>query len=293
MQTTESLNRRIASTEDLQGVVRTMKVIAAVSIRQYEKAVESLSEYNRTVEMGLQILLKNRPEIVPAKPDLDQRLGAIIFGSDQGMCGQFNEQISSYAITQLDNLKTKSGERLIMAVGARVIPHLEEAGLQVEEYFSIPGSIAAITTKVQDMVLKIEQWRSQGQVERILIFYNKPISGSSYRPHSLHLFPLDPGWFRNLIKKDWPSRVLPTFTMDWQRLFHVLIREYFFVSLYRAFAESLTSENASRLASMQGAESNIEDRLKELKMQYNQLRQSSITEELLDIVAGFTALTSK
>jgi F-type H+-transporting ATPase subunit gamma len=72
-----------------------------------------------------------------------------------------------------------------------------------------------------------------------------------------------------------------------------LIREYFFVALYWAFAESLTSENASRLASMQAAEKNIEERLGELNAQFHHERQRSITEELLDIVAGSEALESK
>jgi len=79
--------------------------------------------------------------------------------------------------------------------------------------------------------------------------------------------------------------------MDWRRLFQALIRHHLFGSLYRAFAESLASEHASRLTSMQGAEKNIEARLAELKAQFHQLRQMSITEELLDIVSGFTALT--
>jgi len=58
METLEDLKRRIKSTEELQGVVRTMKALAAVKIRQFEKAVESLADYNRTVEMGLQVVLK-------------------------------------------------------------------------------------------------------------------------------------------------------------------------------------------------------------------------------------------
>jgi F-type H+-transporting ATPase subunit gamma len=81
--------------------------------------------------------------------------------------------------------------------------------------------------------------------------------------------------------------------MDREALFSSLVREYLFVSLYRAFAESLASENASRLASMQAAEKNIEERLRELSAQYHQQRQMSITSELLDIVSGFEALTGK
>jgi len=81
--------------------------------------------------------------------------------------------------------------------------------------------------------------------------------------------------------------------MDWDDLFASLVREYLFVSLYRAFAESSASENASRLAAMQSAEKNIEDRLEELSTLFNRQRQMTITEELLDILAGFEALKEK
>jgi F-type H+-transporting ATPase subunit gamma len=81
--------------------------------------------------------------------------------------------------------------------------------------------------------------------------------------------------------------------MEWDTLFAALIREYFFVSLFRAIAESLASENASRLSSMQAAEKNIEERLEKLNTRYHHLRQSSITEELMDVLAGYEVLTGK
>ena len=80
--------------------------------------------------------------------------------------------------------------------------------------------------------------------------------------------------------------------MDKYKLTSALFRQYFFVILYRACAESLKSESTSRLAAMQMAEKNITERLNELNTQFNQQRQTTITEELLDIVAGFEALNS-
>ncbi|GAH48401.1 unnamed protein product, partial [marine sediment metagenome] len=64
----------------------------------------------------------------------------------------------------------------------------------------------------------------------------------------------------------------------------------FYISLYRGFIESMASENASRLTAMQKAEENIEERLDNLNAQFNRQRQNAITEELLDIIAGFEAL---
>ena len=69
-----------------------------------------------------------------------------------------------------------------------------------------------------------------------------------------------------------------------------LISEYLFTSLFKACAESLASENASRLVAMQRAEKNIGDLLDDMNKKYHRLRQSSIDEELFDVVSGFEAL---
>jgi F-type H+-transporting ATPase subunit gamma len=72
-----------------------------------------------------------------------------------------------------------------------------------------------------------------------------------------------------------------------------VLRQFFFMALYRAFAESLAAENASRLASMQAAERNIEEALEKLRLDYHRRRQSDITEELLDVLSGFEVLKDR
>jgi F-type H+-transporting ATPase subunit gamma len=79
--------------------------------------------------------------------------------------------------------------------------------------------------------------------------------------------------------------------MNTQVLFSRLVTQFLFVSLFRACAESLAGENASRIAAMQAAERNIDDRLQELRADYSRRRQTTITEELLDVVTGYEALT--
>lgn len=292
METIEALRRRIGNTQDLQSLVKTMKVLAAVSIRQYERAVESLAEYNRTIEMGLHVVLRNRPaELAAVKPADFNRLGAVVFGSDQGLCGQFNERIASYAVERMSRLRVQPEERVIVAVGARVAARLEEARQPVEGRLSVPGSIAGITPMVQEILLQIETWHARHSIDQVFLFYNQPLSGATYHPQAVRLLPIDQARLRSLEEQPWPSRVQPTFTMDWNGLFSALIHHYLFVSLYRAFVESLASENASRLAAMQAAERNIEERLGELEASFHHQRQSLITSELLDIVSGFEALT--
>jgi F-type H+-transporting ATPase subunit gamma len=220
------------------------------------------------------------------------RVGAIIFGSDQGMCGQFNDVIAEYALNNLSEMGLGKADSRRLSVGVRVEARLLGAGYPSDEHLSLPGSVAGISPLVQSVLLAIDGWRLDEYVNSIYLFYNRPISGAAYRPTTVRLLPIDVERLKSIETKTWPSHNLPIFTMERRRLLTALIRQHLFVLLFRAFAESSASENAARLAAMQSAEQNIEDRLAELNQEYHGLRQNSITSELLDIVSGFEVLTT-
>jgi len=291
MQTVESLRRKIRSTQDLLSVVKTMKALAAVSIRQYQRALESLVDYSDTVERGFQVVLQAQEEIrVPARPVPITRVGAIVFGSDQGLCGQFNAQVVSHAQDELDALGAAAENRYVLTVGERSKDYMERFDMEIYENLSTPSSTAGITPMVQEIVMILEEWHFVLHIPHIFLFYNHYLSGASFKPHTLRLLPVDRAWLEGLKARKWESKSLPLFTMDWDALFASLIREYLFVSIYRAFTESLASENASRLAAMQNAEKNIQEHLEEIFADYHRQRQMTITEELLDIVSGYEAM---
>lgn len=230
-----------------------------MSIRQYQKAVESLTVYDRTVEQGFEVLLKYRYDmdewgIASSVGGNRPRLWAIVFGSDQGLCGQFNERIASYAGEWLDESEVPPEDRLIATVGERIIPPLQAQNRDLDEHFDVPNSARAIGDRVRDLLVMVERWRSQDNIGPVMLFYNQFQSGAQYKSRSQQLFPLDPQWLQDLEDRPWEGNGFPTFTMDVPPLFSAFVRQHLFVSLYRAFAESLASENASRLASMQSAE---------------------------------------
>ncbi len=291
MQTLESLKRTIKSTQDLLSVVKTMKALAAVSIRQYQRAVEALLDYSRNVEMGLQVVLRSRPREEMAMGAVPlSRVGAIVFGSDQGLCGQFNAQVVAHAIDELDRLGVPEQNRYILTVGERAKDYVFAAGQEIYDNLMSPSSTAGVTPMVQEIVMILEEWHFGAQIQHVYLFYNHYLSGATYHPHTLRLLPVDQVWLDEIRSRKWESRSLPMFTQDWDTLFLALLREYLFVSIYRAFTESLASENASRLASMQNAEKNIQEHLEEIHMAYHRQRQMTITEELLDIVSGYEAM---
>ena len=102
--------------------------------------------------------------------------------------------------------------------------------------------------------------------------------------------PLDEQWRRKLAELPWPTKNLPEVMGDATQALRALISGYLFVSLFRACAESLASENANRLAAMERADKSINGLLEHLHSSFHRLRQSGIDEELFDVVAGFEAL---
>jgi len=282
--TLETLQKQIGNGEDLSSIVKTMKALAATSVRQYEKAAESLDDYYHTVELGLSVVLSSEFEI-PASSKA-KRSGPeikVVFGSDHGLAGRFNEQIVNYALENIEN----SGS-IILAIGEQVINRLQAAGTTPVRELHMPSSISAITPFVQSLLAEIEQLRLKEGAEKVALYFNRPRTGS-FSSVAETMLPVDLDSLRET-RLEWQSRSLPTFTMPAGRLLSALLRQYFIVSLYRACALSLAAENTSRLAAMQAAEKNINERLDQLKVAYQHERQAAITEELLDIISGFRAV---
>jgi F-type H+-transporting ATPase subunit gamma len=293
MQTSEAIKRQLESAEGLRSIVRTMKALAAVSIRQYEDAVASLAEYARSVDLGLQALLRDRPEALRTMPDEPaRRPGIVVLGSDQGLCGAFNEHIATFYLeSRAGTPETTHGPML--AVGLRVAGRLEDAGVAPTEALTLPVSAALVAALVQDLLARIDAWRAAGVVDGVWLYFNRPSPGASFAPHREMLLPLDLTELRAMAAARWRPRAAPTFASDWDVLFSAVVRHRLFVRLHRAVAESLAAENASRLAAMHAAQRNIEERLDALRGQFHLQRQTSITTELLDIVSGYEALTGR
>ncbi len=293
---TITIRRKIKTAEELQAVVRTMKALASSSIGQYENSLQSLADYDRTIQLGLGASLRkidqhtadhtrlkatNQNRTEAAAP------AAIVFGSDQGLVGHFNEEIVDFTVKSLAGLK---GSPQLWAIGARVHERLIDAGLKPLRVFDVPNSINAITPLVAQLQIEIEASQAQRGFSELFVFHNRPSPGTGSEPTRQTLLPLDRKWHDRISKIPWPTATLPQVMGTEVSILHALIREYLFISLFKASAESLASENASRLAAMERADKNINELLETLQVTSHRLRQQSIDEELFDVIAGFQAL---
>lgn len=289
-ETLANLRRKMDGAAKLGAVVRTMKTLAASNIGQYENAVRALADYHRTVQLGLVAFFRQDRTTAGAEEQErlgDKAVGAVVFGSDQGLVGKFNEELTGFTV---DGLRALPGEKIIWVVGERLYSRLKDVDLAPVQVFEAPNSVTAITPLVGQILTEFGNHRRKGEIGQVHLFHNRLMSGAIYEPVSQRLLPLDRKWKNELSQIGWSTANLPEVLVDGKATLRALIGEYLFVSMFKASAESLASENASRLAAMQRAEKNIGELLEDLTRNFHRLRQSAIDEELFDVVAGYELL---
>jgi len=288
MQTLESLQRKIHTAHDLLSVVKTMKSLAAVNIRQYESAAAALDKYYHIVEHGWQALFREWGRL----PHSGREGNAVclVLGSDQGMCGQFNDVVLELAFKHAGKLESKGQTCYFWGAGERVLFGLED-GPGAAEFFALPSSISGITEQMHRIVATFGKWQEEKNTNVLYIINNRQEEQAmGYHPAVHRILPLDREWLAGIREKPWPSSCIPMLGLEEKKLFDQLLRQYLFASFYRAFAQSMASENGARLAAMQSAEKNIMEMEERLQGDYRQARQNMITSELFDIVSGFEAV---
>lgn len=296
MDTLESIRNKTEGAKDLESVVSAMKAMASSNIVQYQTAVNSLGDYYHTVALGIVAYFKaEKIEAISDQKEIkntnkntnDKIICAIVFGSDQGLVGRFNDSMADFVSTSLNALP---GKKEIWAIGERVQLLLADAGLNTTTIYHVPNAVGEITPLVQQILTKSEENQQKQSMNEFYIFHNQPKPGSGYQHVMQRFLPLDEKWKDALQELQWPTKLPPQIAGAARPTLLALISGYLFTSLFKACAESLASENASRLEAMQRAEKNIGDLLDDLTKKYHRLRQSSIDEELFDVVSGFEAL---
>jgi F-type H+-transporting ATPase subunit gamma len=293
METLETLSRRIAATEDLQSLVRSMKTLSAVSVRHFEKAEASLRLFEKTIDLGLQVVLRDRPIREGRMRAHHGREALAIFGSDRGLCSSFNENVAQLAVLHLAHSQKPANTIYVLAIGAQAAQRMTTLDREPDEIMNLPGSVQGLAGSCEDILIRLDQLRVAENVTRVAAIYNQRGSEGEIRPRAHVLLPVAIDHLKELARRPWPSRRLPAHRVDAEKLFSWLIRQHLFVSLYRAGLASMTSENAARLAAMQNAERNISEQMDIMTAEFRRLRQDAITTELMDIVGGYDVVRNR
>lgn len=296
MDSLDSLKKDIKSTKDLQGIISTMKAVASVNIKKYEKSALNLYRYKDNIDLGIQAVLQKYPEMVKYIDYTESNLNkeekrkniVIIIGSNQGLCGRFNDKNAEFFV---ENELKNNDSNFVIALGDRIESIVKSKGIKIDRKFSIPNSMSNITSLVYDIFEIIEL--KKHEIKNVLTYftaYNPKNNGNLTKKKIL---PLEKSYFEKLQKKTWSTNNTPFWRINSKQLVFDLIEQYIFCNLYLSISSSMAAEQRNRLITLQGAEENIKDHIVETTLKYNQKRQNVITSELIDVVSGARFLKKK
>ena len=297
MDSLDSLKNSLESAKNLQGVVSTMKSIAVVNIKKYEKVALNLLKYRSNIDLGLQAILEQYPNIINyidyiennTEKNKNNKDIVIIIGSNQGLCGRFNDRVSEFYAENCVN----DNNKYIITIGDRINTFISAQKVKIDKHFSIPNSTESVINLVYELFNIIEEFVNSKTLGKVVVYFTAYNSKNNGNLIKKKILPLEKKYFEKLSETKWPTNNIPLWRIETKQIVSDFIQQYIFANIYFTIANSMASEQKNRLITLQGAEENIKDYIADTTLQYNQMRQSIITSELIDVVSGARFLKKK
>lgn len=289
MATLRELKGRIGSVASSEKITGAMKMISSAKMHKAEGALRRLKPYRSCIETIISNLLSADASFTSplADPRPVQRLTVVVLGSDDGLCGAYNVNLAKYLDGELQQLRAKYGADVkvnIIPVGkkmAKAVAKLANGNTTV--------TIPAVNSKSEGDAVKTFESDLRddfltGATDAVDVIYMNYKSAGRQVATTDRILPLSPDVFSaEGIKANAKPYI---FEPDAQAIFSSVLPMYILALMQEVFVENRASEQAARVMAMQSANDNAKKLLDQLKLEYNKLRQQSITTELLDIVGG-------
>lgn len=273
-----TLERRRANSLAVREILVSMRALSAVQLRRGHAALRSIRDYEDSIARGL-----TRAGFEPIPQPKPIRVMVIVLGSDQGMCGALTRHLVERAVARIERLEAEV--RLVVAVGRRTRSLLEAAGHAVDFSHDSPVSAHGVDALVGALAAHLERELPGGECCRVEVVYNRHGDKSDHQATALRVYPPQPVGSPS-------SRRQTRDPLSYQPLegvLHASLLEWSYAAIYRCALESLTAEHDARLRTTDAAIHTLDDRLDELRIELNRLRQEAITNELHELVSGAVA----
>lgn len=289
MATLRELKGRIGSVASSEKITGAMKMISSAKMHKAEGALRRLKPYRSVIETIIGNLLSADAEfsspLTQTRPV--RHITLVTLGSDDGLCGAYNVNLGKYLEQQLRDLLGRYPEAQITVttVGSKMYkaarryqgPRVTVAEAEGVNSKSTGDDIKTFEAGLRDRFLA-------GDTDAVLIVYMNYHSAARQRPQTDTLLPLSAETFSG---HEGGNDARPyLFEPDAQTIFSTVLPMYLLALTQEIFVENQASEQAARVMAMQSANDNAKKLLDQLRLEYNKLRQQSITTELLDIVGG-------
>jgi len=278
------LQQKVDSIKALREIVNAMRNLAAIYMRRAEATLRAIRPYAEVVETALGVTLE-RAGLEGIEPPEESPCVGIVFASDQGLCGTYNNRAVDAALQFKARMP---GEVHLAAIGHRGGQLLTLRGSEPILTARAPTSLEGIKAQLPDLAEPLYRAYTEHDASRLYFIYNAYAGMGRFQERVRRVLP--PTRADLDLAANSAFGYEPILTAAPTELLPYVIEEYFYIELYRGLLESHASENGARLASMTAASTNIDKRLAELTTEFQTVRQDVITAELLDVVSGAEAL---
>lgn len=285
----KEIRSRIASIKNTRQVTSAMKMVSAAKLKKAQDSILQITPYDQKLTEIIQNLSLGEVDFNStffSEPEVENVL-IVVVGANRGLCGGFNSNVSKYAIMHaMDNydFQLKSGKVKFLSVGRQIDKGLKSRSISV--YSSEHDLLNEHSyTDISGVAVKLMDIFESGEFQRIDIVYNKFKNAAVQELTAEQFLPIEkPEEDSTATRPDY------IFEPSQEEILTSLIPQSLKMRFYRILLDSNAAEHGARMTAMHQATDNASDLLKELQTKYNNARQASITNEILEIVAGAEAL---
>lgn len=288
MATLRELKGRIGSVASSEKITGAMKMISSAKMHKAEGALRRLVPFKSQIETIMANLLSSdatfsSPLVTPREV---RSVTLVVWGSDDGLCGAYNVNISKFLREHLDELNGRypGVPFTILAVGKKVYKACAKFANETVTVAPAPLDSKAEGPAVDRFMLDLQDTFSTGGADLVEGIYMHFKTAGKQIPTACQLLPVLPEVFNTGKQVETGRPYL--FEPDPNTIFNAVLPMFLLSTMQEIFGENRASEQAARIMAMQSANDNAKKLLESLNLEYNKLRQQSITNELLDIVGG-------
>lgn len=289
MATLRELKGRIGSVASSEKITGAMKMISSAKMHKAEQALKRLLPFRNQIETIIGNLLSADAEF--SSPLLDardvKRVGVVVFGSDDGLCGAYNVNVFKQLLVKMAEYRKQYGDLVeveVIPVGSKIAKSVNKLALKGVTV-KVVGDVDSKTSSdgVKNFIAQLQQRFIAGELDKVDTLYMSFKSVSRQVLTADQLLPVVQETFDSVKASNSRPYI---FEPDASTIFTNVLPLFLLSTMQEIFTENRASEQAARVMAMQSANDNAKKLLEQLRLEYNKLRQQSITNELLDIVGG-------
>lgn len=281
MTSLSAIKSKLRSVNDIEEIVSSMKAFANFNVERAKKNLNNMRIYQKNIENSFADIITLFPGLKKENLLKTQKEIFVLFLSQEGLCGFFNEDILNY----FNSIDYKKKDDTLIAIGTKGSQELKAKNIRAKHRLKGNSNIEAIPANAIELSSYLIRIYENEGFGKLTLIYAQLTDNKSYEIIKKSVLPMDFSRFSDsYFQKE------PLLYLDPKVILHDLIKEYLHISIYRAFIESVASENQARLNAMIEAGNSIKKREKELTQVLNVQRQKEITEELLEIVNAYRSM---